>query len=111
MGPGSVRLPGCVCIGKDGSDELFVGGPDVFLGVTVSCMSECSDDVQPGFGLGVYCVAVLFERHPSVEGHSKESGCVCDWDGRVVYCDMRLSVVFVGVWCNKCDRGFVCGYC
>ena len=91
-------------IGEDGADELFVCGTDVLLGVTIRCVCECSDDVQPGFGFCVNCISVLFERHPSVEGHPKDGGCVCDWNWCVVYCDVRLSIVFMGVWCDECDR-------
>ena len=81
-------------IGEDGADELLVCGTDVLFGVTIRCMCECSDDVQPFFGFCVNTVCVLFERHPSVECNSKDGGCVCDWDGSVVDCDVGLCGVF-----------------
>ena len=63
----SVGLPGCVCVGEDGAYELFVGGSDVFFGVSECCVCEGPDDIQPGFGFCVDCVGVIFECHPSVE--------------------------------------------
>ena len=34
--------PGCVGVGKNGSDELFVERCNVFLGVSVSGVSQCA---------------------------------------------------------------------
>ena len=81
-------------VGEDGTNVLFVCSDDVFLGVTVCCVCECSDDIQPGFGSSVNVLCVLFECHPSVKCHSKDCGCVVDWDGGVEECNMWLGVVF-----------------
>ena len=61
-----VGLPGCVGISEDGAYVLFVCGGDVFFGLSVCCVCEGSDDIQPGFGFCVHCVSVMFECHPSV---------------------------------------------
>ena len=79
---------------EDGADVLFVCCCYVFLGVSECSVCECSDDVQPFFGFCVNSVCVLFERHPSVECNSKDGGCVGDWDGSVVDCDVGLCGVF-----------------
>ena len=60
-------MPGCVCVCKDGADELLIDGGDVFIRVSVCCVCECSEDIQPVFGFCVDCVGVFFECHPSVE--------------------------------------------
>ena len=61
-----VGLPGCVCVGEDGTYVLFVSGGDVFFGMSECCMCQGSDDIQPGFGFCVNCIGVLFKCHPLV---------------------------------------------
>ena len=53
-------------VGEDGAYVLFVCSDDVFLGVTVCCVCECSDDIQPGLGSSVNVLCMLFECHFSV---------------------------------------------
>ena len=41
-----------------GPDVLFVHDSNVFLGLSECCVSECSEDIEPGFRLGVEVVFV-----------------------------------------------------
>ena len=96
---------------EDWAYVLFVCGGYVFLGVTVCSVSECSDDIQPGFGSSVDVLCVLFECHPSVQCHSKDGGSVVDRNRGVEKGYQRLGVIFSIVWCDECEGGFGCGYC
>ena len=73
---GEVRLPRGVGVGEDGSDVLFVCCCNVFLGVSVSCVREGSEDVQSCSSFSVYVVCVCLERHSSIISHSKDGGVV-----------------------------------
>ena len=42
FGVSDERLPGCVCVCKCRPNELFVNLCDVFLGVSVFCVCQCS---------------------------------------------------------------------
>ena len=77
----SVRLPLCVCVCKYGSDVLFVYCCNVFLGMSVSGVSERADDIQSVFGVCVDFVCVFFDV---IECDSKGFGALCDRDRRVV---------------------------
>lgn len=87
-------------VGEDGSDELFVECCYVFLGVSVSCVSECAEDVQSLFGSVVNVGYVVFERPAAVECNSKDFRRVVNGKGSVVECNVWMGSVFKGVGCN-----------
>ncbi len=59
---------------KNGSDVLFIYRCNVFLGVSVSRVSEGANDVQSEICFCFNVVCVLFERHFSVECDSQGFG-------------------------------------
>ena len=76
MHSGKVRLPRGVGVCENGSNVLFVCCYNVFLGVSVSCVCECAEDVQSGFCFSIYVVCVCLERHSSIVSDSKDGGVV-----------------------------------
>ena len=87
-------------VSEDGSNELYVGCCNVFLGVSVSCVSEGAHDVQSSFCSIVNVSDVVFERHAAVVCNSKDFRGVVNGERSVVECNVWMGSVFKSVRSN-----------
>ena len=99
-----------MCIGKNGSDVLFVNGDYVFFGLSVRGMGEGAKYIQFCFGCGVDVVNMLLEGHAFVNCDTEDFESVTARNGGVVQRDLGLNVVFTMTRCDQCEGGFVCGH-